>query len=128
MIVIPVVGYTKPPLRMNDRMNWRPKWRIKSDLRRAGQVMGAQAIREGGSFPLCGIVDVVLVWYVPNRHRRDASGPQETLKPLEDGLVDAGVLTDDSARYVRRSYCEIRHDPGKPERMEIHIMEATDGT
>jgi Holliday junction resolvase RusA-like endonuclease len=46
--------------------------------------------------------EVSVVFIVPDNRRRDWDNAIAARKPLMDGLVDAGVLTDDSNRVVKR--------------------------
>lgn len=59
-------------------------------------------------------IEVEVTW--PDNRRRDASNLAPTAKAAIDGFVDAGLLLDDSDKYVERtSYCaspERRNTPG----------------
>jgi hypothetical protein len=64
-----------------------------------------------------------LPWYPPNmtvvsarhispvRRRRDPSGLAERLKPILDGLVDAGALEDDDETHIRLHLLPSRKGP-----------------
>lgn len=120
MIVIPV-PYDSPPLRSNKRLHHMAEHRIKHDVRYAGKVFGLRVMRCGGDFPITGPVEVRMIWTVPTRHVRDADAGQPTLKSLQDGLVDAGLILNDSWQVVHRSVCEIEHRPGRPMGLRIEI-------
>jgi len=82
------------PLSLNDRMHWRVKagktkpWRAKT--KEAAQAAG---------IPACKRITVEL-FYVPLDDRaRDPLNLVPCVKAVEDGLVDAGVIVDDSSRY-----------------------------
>ena len=45
-------------------------------------------------------VKIRAIYYAPNNRRRDMSNLFPTVKSAVDGLVDAGVLKDDTDRYV----------------------------
>jgi crossover junction endodeoxyribonuclease RusA len=124
-----VTPFPDPPLRSNKRLHHMAEHRIKRDIRQAGFVQAtrwaAQRRAEGWALPLGQTVEVRMVWYVPTRHRRDADSGQPTLKSYLDGIVDAGVLADDSWRQVRRAWCEIEHTPGEPMRLVVEIREAS---
>lgn len=53
---------------------------------------------------------VVLHWRMADRRRRDGDGAAPTLAACIDGLVQAGVLPDDSWQFVRHSGITC-HDP-----------------
>jgi Holliday junction resolvase RusA-like endonuclease len=82
-------GYTSPPLTANQRMHWRKKASITKDVRRATSLAAAR-------YPALGKCRVTLTWLVVTNHRRDADNVVPTLKAMCDGLVDAGVVTDDT--------------------------------
>jgi len=85
--------FTKP-LSLNDRMNWQVKhgktrpWRAKT-----------KEAAEAAGIPPCKRITVEL-WYVPVDDRaRDPLNLVPCVKAIEDGLVDAQVIADDSSRY-----------------------------
>lgn len=84
------------PLSLNARQHWRAQARDKATVRRAA----ARAAAAVG-IPACARIAVELHYEPRDRRRRDAINLVATLKPVEDGLVDAGVVPDDVARYVR---------------------------
>lgn len=92
-------GVTKP-LSLNDRMHWAQKARITRQVR-STVAWNAMSMR----VPRADHYHAQLVYYPPNRRRRDPDNLWATAKPAIDGLVDAGVLPDDTARFVTR------HDP-----------------
>lgn len=104
-----------PPLRSNDRLHWAEKARVTKTVRRATAYLAA--CHE----PVRAPVQVRLVWYVTDRRRRDASAPDPTLKAAQDGLVDAGLIPDDDARTVVRSWCEVQ--VGDEKRVELIVEE-----
>lgn len=81
----------RPPLTANQRLHHFAKARITRDLREAT----ASLARHAGIPPL-GRCEVSLTWYVKDRRRRDADNIVPTLKAMCDGLVDAGVVVDDT--------------------------------
>lgn len=123
MIVFDLL-YPSPPLRSNKRLHHMAEHRIKRDIRQVGFIQASRHVRlNPESYPLPGVVEIRMVWTVPTRHRRDADSGQPTLKSWVDGAVSAGLLTDDSFRYVRRMFCEIDPQPGKPMSLRIEISE-----
>ena len=85
--------YTKPPLNLNDRMHWRRKAQIVKAVR---SYVGGMAIY----MKPYQTVRVELHYVPRDKRRRDADNLVATLKPCLDGLVDAGVIADDSPEYV----------------------------
>ena len=64
--------------------------------------------------------EVTLHYRPKNRQRRDADGLFPTLKVVQDALVKAGVLPDDSWVCVPAATCRI-HEPIKGEPAEMWV-------
>jgi hypothetical protein len=96
--------------------------RIKRDIRTAAHTtVRAWMNRHPGTYPLPHLVDIVMTWHVPTKHRRDASASAPTIKSWVDGAVDAGLLHDDSWVWVRSETCLIQHEPNQPMRLTVEI-------
>lgn len=91
--VLPAI--TGRRLTANDRMHWRPRAEITAKWRRLGWATAKQA-----RIPTLGRAHVLIEWLPPDRRRRDPANASPMGKALVDGLVDAGVLPDDSAEYL----------------------------
>lgn len=87
--------YATPPLLMNDRHHWRKKAQITSEVRATTAVL-VRALR----VPACQRIHVTLHYVPRDGRRRDPEGLIATQKPCIDGLVDAGVVPDDSPEFV----------------------------
>lgn len=94
MTVIIPLPYTKPPLSLNDRMHWRKKAGIVKAIR----AHVAEQARE--QVPAVSAVNVELHYVPRDARRRDKDNLVATLKPCLDGLVDAGVVPDDTPEYL----------------------------
>jgi hypothetical protein len=111
------LGLSRPPLSLNDRMHWRVKAQHVAQLR----LLAAHLARNVTPVERA----VVTLHYRPrDRRARDAANLHATLKPLTDGLVDAGVLTrGDSSEYVEER-CRIHPpEPGMPGALWLTIEE-----
>lgn len=87
--------YTKPPLSLNDRTHWRKKASITKAIR--AHVAAAAAV-----IPVCDRAAVTL-YYVPrDARRRDADNLIPILKAACDGIVDAGVVPDDTPELMTK--------------------------
>lgn len=94
--------WDRPPLSSNDRhangIVERRKQTAASDavtyLARSELRIGLQPFER---------VTVELVYYPGDNRTRDPDNIAATLKPVLDGLVDAGVIPDDKARHVVRT-------------------------
>jgi Holliday junction resolvase RusA-like endonuclease len=84
-------------LSLNDRHHWAVKGRITRDLRKAAFVMARNA-----RIPHLERAAIVVEYQPPLvTRRRDLDNvPPASGKPCIDGIVDAGVLADDSPAYV----------------------------
>jgi len=88
--------WTRPPLSMNNHgMDRFTRGKLTKEIRTAGR-LAAEAAR----IPALGKCRVTLTWFVLTKSRRDAINVCATLKPLADGIVDAGVVIDDAPAYM----------------------------
>lgn len=89
--------YERPPLNANQRMHWAKKAALTKQVRAAS----FYAAKNAGVLR-CDKVRVTLTWFVRTTTRRDADNVVPTLKALCDGLVDAGIVPDDTpGRWTR---------------------------
>lgn len=100
--------WKSPPLTENDRMNRYLRARIVRDVRLAGRLAFLPLARTGPH----DHVNVQLTWYVPDHRRRDTDNVVPTLKALCDGIVDAGIVPDDTPRYMTKPEVIIEVQPG----------------
>lgn len=101
--------FTKP-LSLNDRDHWRVKATRTATWRDA-----AGKLTRYAKIPKCTAITVEL-WYTPRDDGpRDPLNLVASLKACEDGLVDAGVIPDDSSRYHTSVMPQItRKGPERP--------------
>lgn len=117
--------WTKPPASANDRDHWRVKARKVADIRESARLVVADRIarfidpRKGRPGRI-----VVGLTYVPrDRRRRDPDNLVVPLmKALVDGIVDAGIVPDDTPQYVLRLMPVIAEPDGDP-RLVLTIRE-----
>lgn len=85
----------RPHLSLNDRDHWAVRrqmteaWRDETALRAGAAAFGRH-----------DQIHVQLEFHPGDRRRRDADNLVATLKPCIDGLVQAGVVLDDSPQFV----------------------------
>lgn len=94
---------TSNPLSLNGRMHWRQKATLTKQWRTFAALAAAR-------YPELGTCDVTLTWYVTDNRRRDEDNLFGLLKVLADGLVDAGVVVDDTHHYMGKT-CRIEPAP-----------------
>lgn len=86
-------------LSLNDRMNHWVKAKAVAEWREAAR-WSIRAAR----IPACGRI-LVTLHYIPAQNRkRDPNNLIAALKPVEDALVDEGVVPDDTLEFMERVY------------------------
>ena len=85
--------WTKAPLSLNYQMNRFVKAQITKELRTTMKELAKH-------IPHMARCRVSLVWVVTDKRRRDEDNLVATLKPLCDGLVDAGIVDDDTKAFM----------------------------
>lgn len=93
---------------LNDRMNRWAKAKVVKEWREA-----ACWLARAAKIPRARKVRVILHYVPKDDRRRDPDNLVAAMKPMVDGLVDAGVVPDDTAEYVDRGWPEI-HPKGPP--------------
>lgn len=100
----------------------RSHWAKANKVKREETETASLYARQAGIKPVDGPVDVAVVFaeevrFFKNGNRkpvRDADNVQSAVKPILDGLVEAGVLPNDSPDWVRRvmpTVKYVRDDP-----------------
>ena len=100
------LSYDKPPLTLNQRGHWAKTDQHRKALRNEA-MLRARAL----DIPV-GLPHIVtrLHYLPPDRRRRDEDNLIATAKPLWDGLVDAGIVPDDTSAYMTKLMPRI-HQP-----------------
>ncbi len=84
------------PLNLNSHR--RQHWSIKrQDIRQWREA--TYWLAKAAGIPPCERITVQLMYTPPDNRRRDPLNLVAGLKPCEDGLVDAGVIPDDSGKF-----------------------------
>lgn len=94
-----------PPLSLNDRRHWAAQAQLVSTVR---EIAGWRA--KGANIGRHDRVRVTLNYQPLDRRRRDEDNLVATLKPLCDGLVDVGVVPDDTPDHMVKDMPVI-HEP-----------------
>ena len=82
----------------NDKMHWAARARLTKQLRQWGYLLGREG--EGVARLKLTHARVEVEFAYPDHRRRDRSNLAPTVKALMDGLIDAGLLPDDSDRFL----------------------------
>ena len=86
-------------LTANDRLHWAVKSRKTAALRERARIQSLNAMRRGELTACFGRVHVMAgIQY--RTSRVDPANSYPTIKALIDGMTDAGVWEDDSAKYL----------------------------
>lgn len=115
------LAYPSPPLSENQSLNRYERARRVRDLRTAAGFW-ARSLRSRPER-----IEVSLVWVVADRRRRDADNPVPTLKALCDGLVDGGLVPDDTPEYMAKHMPVIEYRPGVPPHLELRVVVPKNG-
>jgi crossover junction endodeoxyribonuclease RusA len=113
-----VLPWKKPLLNLNTRQHWAAKARDTETVRS----VTAMLCRDLDQAPK---VRVQLSYTPRDKRRRDADNLVGMLKAICDGIVDAGVVPDDTPEFMVKEMPEIRPPEGKSARMEL-LVEALD--
>lgn len=106
------------PLSLNKKLHWAVEAKLKKQWRRFSSLSASR-------FPAFAKVDVTLTWFVVTTRVRDEDNMARLLKCLCDGLVDAGVVPDDSPEYMGKK-CRIERSPERTTAyMELRIEQIT---
>ena len=87
-------------------LNKRGHWSERAETVKAWRAVAGWTAA-GAGIPRLDKASITLVMTPADRRRRDPDGIVGALKPCIDGLVDAGVLADDSWRHVSSVSCRI---------------------
>lgn len=106
-----------PLLNANRRIHHMARARLTRDLRQAAYLCAKNA-----KVPHLARAHVIAEYRPPDRRKRDSHNLFLSAKAAVDGLVDAGVLTDDSDEYLTGP--DMRPGPvEKSGRLVLHITE-----
>lgn len=104
---------------LNDRTHWRNRQRHAADAR----LVVGQAVKATRGDTTFDVAHIAVTFRAPDRRRRDPDNLLGAVKPLIDGLVDGGLLPDDSAMQVARLCLQIVPSPDDPG-WTVHVEEA----
>lgn len=106
------------PLSLNSRQHYMVKAREVGRVRRDVAVLARAA-----KIPALGRIVVELHYAPRDARRRDRLNLVATLKPCEDGLVDAGVIPDDTDEFLIPTMPVIDPPTGTTGRLYLLVIE-----
>lgn len=110
------MSWTEPPLSMNKRYHHHARARITKEIRDETLLRARFAKLDKG----CTKVRITLVWHPVGNRRRDAINLAPTLKAIEDGLVDYGLVPDDTPEFIEPVMPRI--EPARPGQRKGEIL------
>lgn len=112
-----VTDFTRPPMSSNDqkRAHYHTVAKCKKQV-------GEKVKELAADIPPIDRGIVKVIWYAKDKRRRDNDSLGPFLKAAKDGLVDAGVFTDDHSEIVIEDRLAVRLDRENP-RIEVVITE-----
>lgn len=106
----------KPPLTLNQRLHWRQQ-RDRARVVRESVGFKAKAMLLGQHQHV-----TVQMHYLPgDNRRRDADNLVATQKHCFDGLVDSGLIPDDTPQHITWYAPQIHPGAGQPRRLWLAI-------
>jgi crossover junction endodeoxyribonuclease RusA len=116
--------WTAPPASANDRDHWRVKAKKVAEIRAAAaDIAHYYVVMPADDWAEPPHIRVGLLYVPRDRRRRDPDNLVVPLfKALVDGIVDAGIVPDDTPRYVTREFPVIAEPDGDP-RLVLRIEE-----
>ena len=110
-----ILNHASPPLSENHRMNRYARARVVRELRTTAG-WWARSLRIRAEH-----VEVSLIWVVADRRKRDEDNVVPTLKALCDGLVDGGLVPDDTPQYMSKQMPVIEYREGAQHHLELVV-------
>lgn len=105
------------PLNLNHRQHHMVRAKAVREVREAACLLARSA-----KIPACRKVRVTLVYTPRDGRRRDSLNLVPMLKACEDGLVDAGVVPDDTPVYLESQMPLIdAPTPGQPGQVQLYV-------
>lgn len=114
VLTVPVV---RPPMSANEARSWH--WSRQREAKRQAEVLVFASAKNANLPKNMPPSHVQVIWFPPDRRRRDPDGLSCFLKASLDALVKYGAFQDDSSEYILSTGTRIVRDG--PARIEIHI-------
>lgn len=109
--------WTAPPCSANDRDHWRVKARKVAEIRETARCLVLTQVGDHGE-PMPERIRVGLTYTPRDNRRRDPDNLVVPLyKALVDGIVDSGLVVDDTPQYVERTFPVIL-----PANVDAHLV------
>lgn len=80
--------------------NWRAKGKATAEHRQVAGEVTAEAMERAGISAPWERATIQSRWFWPDLRRRDEDNAQASVKAYRDGVIDAGLLSDDDTRRL----------------------------
>lgn len=102
--------WPQPLMSMNDRgKHWGGKAGKTAQVRRWAGLAAVSLLR----IPCLEHCTVEMVWTVRDKRRRDEENPMPDYKAFCDGMVDAGIVPDDTPQWMTKLMPRIEYVKGQ---------------
>lgn len=98
---------------------------LASKAKREQEARVSEAIDATGARSFDGPIELIVSWY--DGTRRDPDNVEFAVKFILDAMVSAGVIPDDSRKYVkaiRHQLFDLNKRKDVPERVEVYVFNA----
>ena len=113
-----MLPWSKPLLSMNDRKHFMAKARLTKQIRETTRLL-ARGLPTG-----LERIEICLHYRPRDNRRRDTDNLMPVLKACADGIVDAGVVPDDTPQYMTKFMPHIHAaEKGQPGSMWLTISD-----
>lgn len=116
--VVVTLDLPRRALSPNGRLHWMTRAKLVRGLRVAARLTACQELR--CERPCWSRARLQATFFWPDRRRRDPDNAAAMLKPAIDGLVDAGLILDDSAEVLSHEPVVFAVDAERP-RVELAV-------
>jgi crossover junction endodeoxyribonuclease RusA len=116
--------WSTPPLTLNPRQHGHHMARARVVKRVR---LTSRQLAEAAGIPALSRIAVEVHYRPRDRRRRDALNLVPITKAVEDGLVDAAVVPDDTGEYVQPTMPQLDPvEPGRPSELYVLVHELID--
>lgn len=120
-IALPIPDKVLSP---NSRAHWARRARATKEARTTAYLLATKELREKSvKPPKWETAELHVTFYWPTAHRRDADNAWRRMKPVMDGLEDAGIIQDDAGFILYPP--TMTKDAANP-RVEVTVQHTTD--
>lgn len=110
--IVVTLPLPNPKLHAHNTGHWRGKSKLIKELRTLAKLECRKAMK--GKRPKWAKATIHYRFFFKNNRRRDAVNAKQSMKAAVDGVVDAGLIPDDSWQYLRDTGTDCSIDAKNP--------------